>query len=403
MPWNEPGSSGDNSGGGRKPNGRSAGRAGDTPDLEDVIQSVRKRFGGSGGGSCHSGGDSIFPGWPIVIGLLVVAWLFNSVYIVDEGYNSVELRFGKHTGTYGAGLNMVFWPIEEKRIIDVDSVRPLTVGYRENDASQKQSVRGEAQMVTTDENIVDVELTVQYNIKSAEDLVFNVAEVEFRGGVDAVVRGSTESALREVVGSKTMDGVLTDERTAVEIETRTLLQEILDRYQTGVNVLSVELQASRAPQEVQHAFDDVVKADQDYVRLKNEAEAYGLSVVQIAEGRAKRIEQEANAYRETVVAKAEGEASRFEQVLTEYQKAPAVTRERLYIDTMEQVLANTSKVMIDQQSGGNSLMYLPLDKLVENSGRNTPSAPARSNTTNIVPTVDQNTVVGRPERGREIR
>jgi modulator of FtsH protease HflK len=403
MPWNEPGSSGDNSGGGRKPNGRSAGRAGDTPDLEDVIQSVRKRFGGSGGGSGHSGGDSIFPGWPIVIGLLVVAWLFNSVYIVDEGYNSVELRFGKHTGTYGAGLNMVFWPIEEKRIIDVDSVRPLTVGYRENDASQKQSVRGEAQMVTTDENIVDVELTVQYNIKSAEDLVFNVAEVEFRGGVDAVVRGSTESALREVVGSKTMDGVLTDERTAVEIETRTLLQEILDRYQTGVNVLSVELQASRAPQEVQHAFDDVVKADQDYVRLKNEAEAYGLSVVQIAEGRAKRIEQEANAYRETVVAKAEGEASRFEQVLTEYQKAPAVTRERLYIDTMEQVLANTSKVMIDQQSGGNSLMYLPLDKLVENSGRNTPSAPARSNTTNIVPTVDQNTVVGRPERGREIR
>ncbi|MBT5559336.1 MAG: FtsH protease activity modulator HflK [Proteobacteria bacterium] len=403
MPWNEPGSGGDNSGGGRKPNGRSAGRAGDTPDLEDVIQSVRKRFGGSGGGSGHSGGDSIFPGWPIVIGLLVVAWLFNSVYIVDEGYNSVELRFGKHTGTYGAGLNMVFWPIEEKRIIDVDSVRPLTVGYRENDASQKQSVRGEAQMVTTDENIVDVELTVQYNIKSAEDLVFNVAEVEFRGGVDAVVRGSTESALREVVGSKTMDGVLTDERTAVEIETRTLLQEILDRYQTGVNVLSVELQASRAPQEVQHAFDDVVKADQDYVRLKNEAEAYGLSVVQIAEGRAKRIEQEANAYRETVVAKAEGEASRFEQVLTEYQKAPAVTRERLYIDTMEQVLANTSKVMIDQQSGGNSLMYLPLDKLVENSGRNTPSAPARSNTTNIVPTVDQNTVVGRPERGREIR
>jgi membrane protease subunit HflK len=405
MPWNEPGSSGNNSGGGRKPNGRSTGRAGDVPDLGDVIQSVRKRFGGGGGGggSGSAGGDSIFPGWPIIVGLLAVAWLFNSVYIVDEGYNSVELRFGKHTGTYGAGLNMVLWPIEEKRIIDVDSVRPLTVGYRETDANQKQAVRGEAQMVTTDENIVDVELTVQYNIKSAEDLVFNVAEVEFRGGIDAVVRGSTESALREVVGSKTMDGVLTDERTAVEIETRILLQDILDRYQTGINVLSVELQASRAPQEVQHAFDDVVKADQDYVRLKNEAEAYGLSVVQIAEGRAKRIEQEANAYRETVVAKAEGEASRFEQVLTEYQKAPEVTRERLYIDTMEQVLSSTSKVMIDQQSGGNSLMYLPLDKLVENSGRNAPNAPVRSNTTNIEPGVDQNSVVGRPERGREIR
>jgi membrane protease subunit HflK len=152
MPWNEPGSSGNNSGGGRKPNGRSTGRAGDVPDLGDVIQSVRKRFGGGGGGggSGSAGGDSIFPGWPIIVGLLAVAWLFNSVYIVDEGYNSVELRFGKHTGTYGAGLNMVLWPIEEKRIIDVDSVRPLTVGYRETDANQKQAVRGEAQMVTTD-------------------------------------------------------------------------------------------------------------------------------------------------------------------------------------------------------------------------------------------------------------
>ena len=200
-----------------------------------------------------------------------------------------------------------------------------------------------------------------------------------------------------------MDGVLTDESTTVEIETRILLQNVLDRYNTGIDVLSIELQASRPPQEVQHAFDDVVKADQDYVRLKNEAEAYALSVLQIVEGNARRVEQEANAYRETVVAKAEGEASRFTQVLTEYQKAPAITRERLYLDTMEQVLSNTTKVMIDQESG-NSLMYLPLDKLVENSGRAAAqSAPARSNTTNVQSPVNQGATSSRPERGREVR
>ena len=401
MPWNEPGSSGDNSGGGRKPGGRSNGRGtGSSPDLEDVIQNVRKRFGGGGSGSGRSSGRSIFPGWPIALLVLAIAYLVNSANFVDEGYNLVKLRFGEHSATYGAGLRFVFWPVEEKRLVDVDSVRPLTVGYRDNGTERKQAVRSEAQMVTTDENIVDVELTVQYNIKSAEDLVFNVAEVDIRGGVDAVVRGATESALREVVGSKTMDGVLTDERTAVEIDTRVLLQEILNRYNTGVDVLSVELQASRPPQEVQHAFDDVVKADQDYVRLKNEAEAYALSVLQIVEGNARRVEQEANAYRETVVAKAEGEASRFTQVLTEYQKAPAITRERLYIDTMEQVLSNTSKVMIDQESG-NSLMYLPLDKLVENRGRTTTqSAPVQSNAAGVQGSAEQGSTSIRPERGR---
>ena len=395
MPWNEPGSGGSGSNGSGRPSG-------DAPDLEDVIQNVRKRFGGGGSNRRGGSGDSMFPGWPVLAGLLVVAWLFQSVYTVDEGYRSVELRFGEHTGTYGAGLNMVIWPIEERRIVDVDSIRPLRVGYRES-GTEKRGVRSEAQMVTADENIVDVQLTVQYNIKSAEDLVFNVAEVEQRGGVDAVVRGATESALREIVGSKTMDGVLTDERTSVEIETKDLLQQILDRYTTGINVVSVELQASNAPQEVQPAFDDVVTAGQDYDRIKNEAEAYANSVVPRAQGQAARILQEAEAYKQTIVAKAEGEASRFVQVLDEYQKAPAVTRERLYLETMEQVLSNTSKVMIDQE-GGNSLMYLPLDKLVEQGGRGSNSGQqAPATTSSAANRVVEEITRGRSDRGRGVR
>lgn len=227
-------------------------------------------------------------------------------------------------------------------------------------------------MLTTDENIADVSLAVQYNISNVEDLLFKVADLEanrFQDQViDSVVRGSTESALREVVGSTTMDDLFNQGRTAVEISTKVLLQTILDRYQTGINVIAVEMQAAQPPQEVREAFDNVNKADQLEQQLIKESKAYEEKVVLEAEGQAARLIAEAEGYKKAVIARATGESERFKRVLFEYEKAPAVTRKRLYIETMEQVLGNTNKVVIDQE-GGNNMMYLPLDQIMKNSNR----------------------------------
>jgi len=213
-------------------------------------------------------------------------------------------------------------------------------------------------MLTADENIVDLQLAVQFDVKSPQDLVFYVAD-----DPELVVRGATESALREVVGSSTMDFVLTDGRAEVVQSTRTLLQTILDRYQTGINVIAVEMQDAQPPREVKPAFDDAVKAREDQVRLTNEAEAYSNDIIPRARGRAARAIQEAEAYKASVTARSEGEASRFKQILREYKKAPEITRQRLYIETMEEVLSRSSKIMIDQ-SGGYNVIYLPLDQLI---------------------------------------
>ena len=359
MPWNEPGS------GDKDPWGsgnRNRGNQG--PDLEEVINNVRKRFGG-GGGNGKSRGAGGFS--PLLILLLVglVYWAFQSVYTVDEGYQSIELRFGSHKETVGAGLQFIAWPIEEKIIIDTQEVRTVEVGYRGN-ASELR----EALMLTRDENIVDVTLAVQYTIKSIEDLVFNVGDLSYQQGLDRVVRSSTESALREVVGGTEMDDLLTTDRPLVDSATETLLQAILDRYQSGIQIESIEIQDAKPPLQVRDAFDDVVKADQDKVTLVNQAEAYSKGVVPNARGEAARIMQEAEAYKAKIVADATGEAERFNQILTEYEKAPAITKKRLYIETMESVLAGSSKVMIDQNAAnGNSLMYLPIDKIIE-GGRN---------------------------------
>ena len=362
MPWNEPGSG---NSGNRDPWGNGNKNKGNqSPDIDQIIDNVRKRFGGGGGGG-SSKGKGLFSPWLLIILAALFYWGTQSFYQVDEGNESIELRFGKFKQTVGAGLNFIAWPLEEKIIIDTQQVRTVEVGYRANSPELK-----EALMLTRDQNIVDVTMAVQYTIKSIEDLVFNVGDIFQRGGLDRVVRSATESALREVVGSTTMDDLLTTDRPIVDSETKALLQNILDRYKTGIQIQSIEIQDAKPPREVRDAFDDVVRADQDKTKLTNQAEAYAKKLVPNARGEAARILQEAEAYKAKVVAEATGEAERFNKVLIEYQKAPAITKKRLYIETMEDVLADSSKVLIDQNSGGgNSLMYLPIDKIIENNKR----------------------------------
>ena len=212
-------------------------------------------------------------------------------------------------------------------------------------------------MLTRDENIVDVRFAIQYKIKSANDYLFNIADP------DTTLREATESAVREIVGKSNMDFILKEGRSDIVLRVESLIQEILDRYETGLNLISVNMQDAQPPEQVQHAFDDAVKAREDRERLINEAEAYSNDILPRARGAAARMVEEANAYKEQVVAQAEGEAQRFENILVEYKKAPEVTRQRLYLETVEQVMSNTSKVMVDVD-GGNNLMYLPLDKMM---------------------------------------
>lgn len=379
MPWNEPGSG---NSGGRDPWGNGNNRGNQNPDIDQIIDNVRKRFGGGRDGKGGRGG--MFAPYLLALVVLVGYWLTQSVYQVDEGHQSVELRFGKFKQTVGAGLKFIAWPIEEKIVIDTQQVRTVEVGYRGNASEPK-----EALMLTEDQNIVDVTMAVQYTIKSIEDLVFNTGDLTLGQrsgiGINDVVRSATESALREVVGRTEMDELLTTGRAVVDSETESLLQVILDRYNYGIQIESIEIQDAKPPVQVRDAFDDVVKADQDREKLKNQAEAYAKQIVPNARGEAARILQEAEAYKAKVVAEATGEAERFSKILEEYQKAPAITRKRLYIEAMEQVLADSSKVMIDQQAGnGNSLMYLPIDKIIENKSQVRPRSATRTDG-NLIP------------------
>lgn len=363
MAWNEPGS--DN----RDPWGQGNGKNG-PPDLDDLIKDLQKKFSGIfGGGGGKSAGGGSRRGMPslggkssifivVVLGLL---WIASGFYVVEQGEQGVELRFGHYKEVTEAGLRWhAPYPVESVEIVNVQQIRTVEVGYRTNTRSnQFATVPREALMLTKDENIIDIQFAVQYDIKDPRHLLFNVSE-----DPDQVVRQSTESAVREIVGRNTMDFAITGGRAEIAQDTRLLLQNILDRYQTGINVKAVEMQNAQPPAEVKGAFDDAVKAREDEVKFKNEAEAYANDIIPRARGKASRILQEAEAYRASVVAAAEGEASRFTQVLDEYHKAPGVTRDRLYIDAMEQVLSRSTKLMIDQSSGGNNVMYLPLDQLI---------------------------------------
>jgi len=360
MPWNQPGGPG----GDRDPWGSGGGRQG-PPDLDEVIRKFQQRLnrlfggGGRGNGAAAGGGMGKFGGGLIAL-IVLVLWLATGFYIVKEGEAGVVLRFGQYIETTSPGLHWRMpYPIETAEIVNVQKINTVEVGYRTQGRSARRTpVPLEALMLTRDENIVDIQFAVQYRVKDPRDLLFNVSDP-----VPFTVRSATESAVREVVGKNSFDFVITEGRAEIAAGTKELLQKILDRYQTGIQVITVEMQSAQAPAEVKAAFDDAVKAREDEERLKNEAEAYANDVVPRARGQAARLLQEAHGYKASIIARAQGEARRFEQILVQYRKAPEVTRERLYLEALEEVMQKAGKVVVDQKQGGN-ILYLPLDKII---------------------------------------
>jgi membrane protease subunit HflK len=336
------------------------------PDLDEMWRSFnqklnslfgKRRGGGSGQGEPPSprqlGGSA-----GLIAGVILAAWLASGFYIVDAASRGIVLTFGKFSEVTDAGLRWRFpYPIQSNEIVNLLAVRTVEVGYRNN---VKTRVLKESLMLTDDENIVDIQMAVQYNLKDARDYLFNN-----RNPDDSVLQAA-ETALREVVGKSKMDDVL-NQGQAVVAKAKPVMQEILDRYRTGIQIERVNFQNAQPPEQVQAAFDDAVKANQDRERLKNEGQAYFNDVVPKAGGVASRLLLEAEGYKQRVIANSEGEASRFRQILVEYNKAPQVTRERLYIETVQAMLASASKILIDARAGGN-LLYLPLDKIMQMTG-----------------------------------
>jgi membrane protease subunit HflK len=322
------------------------------------------RGGGSGGSSGGSGASgSGLVGIGLIVGIIaLIGWLIASIYIVNEGERGVVLRFGRYLETTLPGPHLRIFPIDQVEIVNVEQRRFREIGYRSAaDGGRQPAIRSvpkEALMLTQDENIVDVRLAVQYQIKDPRAYLFNVLDPE------AVLVQVVESATRETIGKSTMDFVLTEGRSDIVADTQSLSQNILDQYGAGLQIITVVLQDVQPPEEVQDAFADAIKAREDEQRLKNEAEAYSNEVIPKARGQAARRLQEASAYKEQVIAQAQGEASRFEQLLMAYQQAPEVTRERLYLETLETVLSQVSKVLVDVE-GTNNLLYLPLDRLLK--------------------------------------
>lgn len=295
----------------------------------------------------------------VILLIATVFWLGTGVYSVEEGQTGVVMTFGRFSNFASPGINWrVPWPIQSHEVVNVSQVRTVEVGYRNTLRNKKLD---EALMLTNDENIVDIQFAVQYKLKDAADWVFNNRDQE------DMVRQVAESAIREVVGSKKMDFVLYEGRDQIAQDALRLMQEIFDQYRSGVLVTNVTMQGVQPPEQVQAAFDDAVKAGQDRERLKNEGQAYANDVIPRARGAAARLKEEAEAYKQKVIANAEGDASRFRQIVSEYQKAPVVTRDRMYLETMQQIFANTTKLMIDSRTG-NNLLYLPLDKLISQTG-----------------------------------
>ena len=355
---NKPG--GDNKGGGNQ----------GPPDLDELWRDINRRlsgiFGKKGGGGNGNGGGGIgLPpvnlrqfggGVGLLAALVAVVWLGSGFYIVDASQRGVVLQFGRYKDTTEPGLRWRLpWPIQSHEVVNLSAVRTKEIGYR---GSEKNKVPKEALMLTDDENIVSVQFAVQYLLKDPMNYIFKNRDP------DEAVTQAAETAIREIVGKSKMDFVLYEGRDQIAANTQKLIQEILDRYETGIQVRSVTMQSTQPPEQVQAAFDDAVKAGQDRERQKNEGQAYANDVIPRAKGTAARLMQEANGYKQRMVATAEGDASRFKQILTEYNKAPEVTRSRMYLETVQQVYANTSKVMVDAKGSGN-LLYLPLDKLMQ--------------------------------------
>ena len=346
------------------------------PDLDELVKDLKSKVNnvfklkpkntnngnGSEPPSNNSGDSGIIKPLPIIIVIFLV-WLATGFYIVDQGSRGIVLTFGENTGITQPGPRWhIPYPIETVEIVNQEQVRTIEVGYRSLGEGATQQLK-ESLMLTGDENIIDLQFAVQYNLKSVEDFLFNNRSVE------SSVRGAAETAIREVVGKSDMDFVLYEGREEIAIKTKSLMQSILDLYQTGINITSVTMQNAQPPQQVQAAFDDAVKAKQDLERQKNEGQAYANDIVPKARGTASRLTAEANGYKISIENEALGNASRFDQILAEYIRAPEVTKKRLFLETQEQIMSTVSKIIIDQK-GSNSLLYLPLDKIIQNSSRN---------------------------------
>lgn len=353
------------------------------PDLDELWRDFNRKLGslfgggkpGGRGGAGGPGGGGFQPDMKNArLGLILIAavaaliWLGTGFFIVQEGQQAVITQFGRFKSTVGAGFNWRLpYPIQRHELIFVTQIRSVDVG---RDTVIKATGLRESAMLTEDENIVEIKFAVQYRLSDARAYLF-----ESKNPGEAVVQAA-ETAVREVVGKMRMDSALSEERDQIGPRVRVLMQKILDRYKVGIEVVGINLQQGgvRPPEQVQAAFDDVLKAGQERERAKNEAQAYANDVVPRAVGSASRLKEEADAYKSRIVSQAQGDAQRFRSVLTEYQKAPQVTRDRMYLDTMQQIYANVTKVLVDSRQGSN-LLYLPLDKLMQGNLQAAPAVP----------------------------
>lgn len=393
----------------------SGGRNDGPPDLDELWRDFNRRLsglfgGGRGGGqrpeSSGGGGGGQPPdmrsagiGAGLIAGVAALIWLASGFFIVQEGQQGVILSFGSYSKTVEAGFQWRLpYPFQSNETVNVTQLRSVEVGR--NSVVQATGLR-DSSMLTQDENIVDIRFTVQYRLKDAKDYLF-----ENRNADEAVVLAA-ESAVREIVGRGNMDSVLYEQRDAIATDLVKSIQIQLDRLKAGILISNVNVQSVAPPEQVQAAFDDAVRASADRTRFKNEGQAYANDVIPKAQGTAARLRQEAEGYRARVIAQAEGDASRFRQVLTEYEKAPGVTRDRLYVDTMREVYSNVSKVLVESR-GGSNLLYLPLDKLMQSAGAVPAGATAAAPTTAgsegpAVPSGDARTRDNQRTRDRESR
>jgi membrane protease subunit HflK len=381
---------------GRKGGAGGGGKDG-PPDLDELWRNFNQRLSGmfgrrGGGGGGTTGGEppsarQLGGGIGLLIGLILLVWLASGFYIVDESQRAVVLTFGKHSKTTGPGLQWRMpYPFQSHELVNLSQVRTIEIGYRNN---VKTKVLRESLMLTDDENIIDIQFAVQYILKDPEDYLFNVRRP------DEVVMQVAESAFREAVGRSSMDFVLYEGREQIAAAAQKLMQDILDRYKTGVAISKVNVQNAQPPEQVQAAFDDAVKAKQDQERQKNEGQAYYNDVVPRARGAAQRLIEEANGYRQRVVANAEGETARFRSVLFEYARAPQITRERLYIETLQQILTSSTKIIVDARSSGN-MLFLPLDRIMSMAGSSADGATVlKPMTPEVPPSADPSSASGR--------
>jgi membrane protease subunit HflK len=373
------------------------------PDLDELWRDFNRKLGGllgnkggrgggTGGGNGSGGGMPGFTPSPkttgigagLIVGVAALIWLGTGFFIVQEGQQAVITQFGKYHSSVGAGFNWRLpYPIQRHETVFVTQIRSVDVG-RDN-VVPATGLR-ESAMLTEDENIVEIKFAVQYRLNDARAFLFESRDP------DASVVKVAETAVREVVGKMKMDAALAEERDQIAPRVRALMQNILDRYKVGIEVVGINLQQGgvRPPEQVQASFDDVLKAGQERERAKNEAQAYANDVVPRARGAASRLTEEAEGYRARIVAQAEGDSQRFRSVLTEYQKAPQVTRERMYTDAMQEIYSNVTKVLVDSKSGSN-LLYLPLDKIMQMTAQTgaaaaaSPSAPVPATGTTSTP------------------